>query len=60
MTVIAFPEHVFDASDTPNVHCIRCGNKIPIILSEPVKEGFEIRSFNCRTCDLIEELVVAI
>lgn len=60
MPMIAYPNLMFMANNMPRLTCMTCGDQMTLILIEPLPQtkGFDVRTFSCRECDVVESFVV--
>ena len=57
MTLSSYSNLILKASATPLITCMTCGDMMVISLLEPVTDGFELRSYSCEECGIVEQFV---
>lgn len=60
MAIIAYPNLMFVANNMPQLTCMTCGDPMSLIPIEPLPNtiGYDVRTFACKSCDVVESFVI--
>ena len=56
--IIAYPSLLFSQNSMPRLTCMTCGGPMLLILIEPMKSDFDVRTFHCHECNVAESFVI--
>jgi hypothetical protein len=57
MTISSYNDLIFNADHAPLLTCLTCGDKMKINNKKKVSEGYEVRTFFCDGCDIMESFI---
>ena len=50
-----FPDLIIEAAPSP---CTKCGAPVMLARIEPAKPGFDLRTFECSSCNNVDQYIV--
>ncbi len=58
MSTHAYPELIFRLMDMPNLTCMTCGDRMMLDSIDTISNSYDLRSFVCLECNVVESFVV--
>jgi hypothetical protein len=58
MALPAYPSMISKVYNLPRITCMTCGEPMFLSLIEPASWGYEVRSFSCLKCNIVEKFTV--